>query len=137
MRLASVPHNDIVRSAIDGRGGFVFSTGGDGFGAALAWAAGAVGAALDAQVRLAEQDWPDSTPVRVRMGLHIREVDEPDGDYFDADVNRAARLMSAAHGGQVVCSAGTADLVGAALPEGVALMDLGEHRTGHQDLTTA
>jgi predicted ATPase/class 3 adenylate cyclase len=128
MRQALVHHDDIVLSAIGGRGGFVFSTGGDGFGAAFARAGDAVGAALDAQARLAEQDWPDSTPVRVRMGLHTGEVDERDGDYFGTEVNRAARLMGAAHGGQVVCSAATADLVGAALPDGVGLVDLGEHR---------
>jgi predicted ATPase/class 3 adenylate cyclase len=128
MRQALVRHDGIVRAAIGGRGGFVFSTGGDGFGAAFARAADAVGAALDAQARLAEEEWPDSTPVRVRMGLHTGEVDEREGDYFGTEVNRGARLMGAAHGGQVVCSAATADLVGAALPEGVGLVDLGEHR---------
>jgi predicted ATPase len=62
------------------------------------------------------------------MGLHTGEVDERGGDYFGAEVNRTARLMGVAHGGQVVCSSATADLVGGALPEGLGLLDLGEHR---------
>jgi predicted ATPase len=128
MRQALLRHDSIARSAIEDRGGFVFSTGGDGFGAAFSRAGEAVGAALDAEARLAGEGWPASTPVRVRMGLHTGEVEERGGDYFGVEVNRAARLMGVAHGGQVVCSSATAGLVGIALPEGVGLVDLGEHR---------
>jgi class 3 adenylate cyclase len=61
------------------------------------------------------------------MGLHTGEADERHGDYFGSAVNRAARLMSLAYGGQVVASAATADVVADTLPAGVKLVDLGEH----------
>src|SRR3979411_127952 len=65
---------------------------------------------------------------RVRMGLHTGASELRDGDYFGAVLNRAARIMSAAHGGQVLLSAATADLVQGHLPEGVTLREMGEHR---------
>src|SRR4029077_526955 len=64
------------------------------------------------------------TPILVRMGLHTGEAELRDGDYFGTAVNRAARLMAVGHGGQVLCSSATAELVG----DVVALRDLGEHR---------
>ena len=93
--------------------GYVFSTGGDGFGVAFARAGDALAAASDAQAALAAEAWPDGAPIRVRMGLHTGEVEERGGDYFGPAVNRAARLMAAAHGGQMVCSAVTAGLADA------------------------
>jgi predicted ATPase len=62
------------------------------------------------------------------MGVHTGEADERDGDYFGAEVTRAARLMAIAHGGQIVCSPATADLVGGHLPAGMSLADVGVHR---------
>lgn len=124
MRAALERHDSILRSAIDGHDGYVFSTGGDGLAAAFARAGDALQAAVDAQVALADEAWPDSAPLRVRMGLHTGEVEEREGDYFGTAVNRAARLMAAAHGRQVVCSGVTASLAGGAS----VLMDLGEHR---------
>jgi predicted ATPase len=88
----------------------------------------AVAAALAAQRGLAAQEWPDEVALPVRMGLHTGEADEREGDYFGPDVNRAARLMAVAHGGQIVCSQATADLLGGHLPAGVSLTDLGLHR---------
>jgi class 3 adenylate cyclase len=67
----------------------------------------------------------ETEPLRVRMGLHTAETEVRDGDYFGSEVNRAARLMSIAHGGQIVVSASTASLVEAG---GIDLRDLGEHR---------
>jgi predicted ATPase/class 3 adenylate cyclase len=128
MRSALAVHDRIVRQALESAGGLVFSTGGDGFGAAFSRAGEAAAAALAAQRALADQDWPDDLRLRVRMGLHTGEADERDGDYFGPDVNRAARLMALAHGGQIVCSQTTADLVGAHLPAGVSLADVGVHR---------
>jgi predicted ATPase len=124
MRLALARHDEILREAINAHEGFVFSTGGDGLAAAFARAGGALAAATAAQVALAAEPWPEGAALRVRMGLHTGEVEERAGDYFGADVNRAARLMATAHGGQVVCSEVTAGLTSGA----VTLVDLGEHR---------
>jgi predicted ATPase/class 3 adenylate cyclase len=128
MRAALAVHDRIVRKALESAAGLVFSTGGDGFGAAFSRAGEAVAAALAAQRALADQEWPEAAVLRVRMGLHTGEADERGGDYFGPEVNRAARLMAIAHGGQIVCSPATADLVGGHLPAGVALVDVGAHR---------
>jgi predicted ATPase/class 3 adenylate cyclase len=122
MRTAVARHDEIVRGAIEAHGGYVFATGGDGFGAAFGRANEALAAAADAQAALAAEAWPDGAVLRVRMGLHTGEVDERGGDYFGPAVNRAARIMSAGHGGQVLVSATTAALVGVD-----GLVDLGEH----------
>jgi class 3 adenylate cyclase len=131
MGAALVRHDKIVRGAIDGRAGYVFSTGGDGFAAAFSRAGDAVGAASEAQRVLSAESWPDETPMRVRMGLHTGEVAEREGDYFGTAVNQAARLMTLGHGGQVLCSAATAELVRTS----VLLRDLGEYHL--RDLTGA
>ncbi len=124
MRTALECHDGILRSAIEKREGFVFSTGGDGFSAAFSRARDALQAAVDAQGALASALWPEGAALRVRMGLHTGEVEERDGDYFGAEVNRAARLTAIAHGGQVLCSEVTASLAGG----NTTLLDLGEHR---------
>jgi predicted ATPase len=128
MRSALAVHDQIVRGALESEGGLVFATGGDGFGAAFSRAGTAVAAALAAQRGLAGQKWPEGISVRVRVGLHTGEADERSGDYFGPEVNRAARLMAIAHGGQIVCSSATADLVGSHLPAGASLVDAGVHR---------
>ena len=96
-------HDQILRSVIEGRSGYVFSTAGDSFAAAFGAVADAVGAARTMQERLAAADWPGPA-LRVRMGLHSGSAEERDGDYFGPDVNLAARIESAAHGGQVLMS---------------------------------
>ena len=123
MRVALARHDDIVTKAIAGAGGHVFSTGGDGFGAVFERVGNAVAAALAAQRTLRTEPWPEHVELRVRMGMHTGEVDEREGDYFGAAVNRAARLMGAAHGGQVVMSALSAELLDDSV--GVELIDLG------------
>jgi predicted ATPase/class 3 adenylate cyclase len=133
MREALARHDEVLRSAVESAGGFVFSTGGDGFAAAFGRAGDAAGAAVAAQRGLTSMEWPAGLALRVRMGLHTGEAQERDGDYFGPALNRAARMMAAAHGGQIVCSRGTADLIRDALPDEVALVDLGEHRL--RDLT--
>jgi predicted ATPase/class 3 adenylate cyclase len=126
MRVALSRHDEILRSAIEAAEGYVFSTGGDGFGVAFSSAANALDAALDAQRRLSAEAWPDGSAIRVRMGIHTGETDERDGDYFGPPVNRAARLMGAAHGGQIVLSALTAGVVGDG--SDIDLIDLGPCR---------
>ena len=117
-------HDTIVRSVIEAAGGYVFSTGGDGFAAAFARAGDAIRAAVEAQRVLSGDGSIEAAPLRVRMGLHTGEADERDGNYFGPVINRAARLMASANGGQVVMSRATADLVG----DRFELVDLGEHR---------
>jgi predicted ATPase len=127
MGVAIERHDELVRSAFEGHNGYVFSTGGDGFAVAFARAGDAIAAAVEAQSALAGETWPSGTVIEVRMGLHTGEVSERDGDYFGSAVNRTARLMALAHGGQVVASGVTADVVADALPPEVKLVDLGEH----------
>lgn len=129
MRVALPRHDQILRQAISEHRGVLFSTGGDGFAAAFPRAADALGAAIEAQLQLAVETWPDETTLRVRMGVHTGAADERGGDYFGTEVNRAARLMAVAHGGQVVCSAVSVSLApGHLLPAGASYRDLGEHR---------
>jgi predicted ATPase/class 3 adenylate cyclase len=128
MRAALARHDVILREAVETHEGEVVKGTGDGVHAVFATADGAVGAAIAAQVALVAEDWPVSESLRVRMGLHTGVAELREGDYYGGAVNRAARLMAIAHGGQVVCSQATADLVRDALAEGVSLVDLGEHR---------
>jgi predicted ATPase/class 3 adenylate cyclase len=124
MREAVSRHDELLRTSVVEHGGRIFSTAGDGVAAVFAGAEAAGRAAETARDRLQAEGWPTVEPVRVRMGIHSGEAEERDGDYFGSAVNRAARLMAVGHGGQVLCSATTAELV-----EGkVALLDLGEHR---------
>ncbi len=128
MEVALERHDEILRSAISSFGGYVFSTAGDAFAAAFGRVGEAVECALTAQEVLGAEPWPDVTPIGVRMGLHTGEAQERDGDYFGSALNRAARLMSAGHGGQVLVSDAAAGLVGRD-----DLMDLGFH--GLKDLS--
>jgi predicted ATPase/class 3 adenylate cyclase/DNA-binding CsgD family transcriptional regulator len=115
-------HDGIVRGTIESHGGYVFATGGDGFCAAFSTAPNAAEVAAEIQQKLLAE--PDAVPFRVRIGLHTGEATERDRNYFGTEVNRAARLMSAAHGGQIVVSDTTAVL----LRNRVALRPLGDHR---------
>ncbi len=121
-------HAAIVRRATAEGGGVQVSTGGDSFFLAFPTPAGAVRAAVAAQRGLATHDWSPGPPVRVRMGLHTGEGVLGGDDYVGIDVNRAARIADAAHGGQVILSDATRGLVEHSLPEGTSLRDLGEHR---------
>jgi len=124
MQVAVARHDELLRSAIEGHDGVVFSTSGDGMAAAFQAASSAVAGALEAQRNLREEEWPPEAPIRVRMGLHTGEAQQREGDYFGTPLNRTARLMEVGHGGEVLCSAATAALVEAEVP----LIDLGEHR---------
>ncbi|HYL53195.1 MAG TPA: LuxR C-terminal-related transcriptional regulator [Acidimicrobiia bacterium] len=114
-------HDAIVRGAIEGHGGYVFAMGGDSFSAAFSTVDDAAAAAIEAQEQLR-----DDTTVHfaVRMALHTGAASERDRNYYGAEVNRAARLMSLAHGGQVLVSDATEVL----LRNNVHLRPLGEHR---------
>ncbi len=121
-------HDRLLRSTIEDAGGYVFKTVGDAFCAAFSTAHAAVRAACAAQRALSAETWPVSRPILVRMGLHTGACEERDRDYFGPVVNRAARLEAAAHGGQVLVSGATAELLAGSLPDGIGLHDLGQHR---------
>jgi predicted ATPase len=125
MAVALARHDELLRDVIGGRGGYVFSTAGDAFAATFSTAVDAVDAAMEAQRALRTERWPEAVSLTVRMGLHSGVSHERDGDYFGPVVNRTARLMTAAHGGQVVASAATI----AQLPrDRFRVGDLGRHR---------
>ena len=127
MKAALARHDEIVRDAIEGHGGSVVKTTGDGFHAAFATAHEAIDAAVAGQLALGREPWGATGSLRVRMGIHSGPAELRDGDYYGTAVNRAARLMSVAHGGQVVVSHATEELVRDALVSELGLVDLGEH----------
>jgi len=133
MKGAVRKHGEILQSAIEAHDGHVFKTVGDAFCAAFHNVADAIAASLDAQQRLAAEDWTGVDGLKVRMAIHTGNTDERDGDYFGPAVNRVARLLAIGHGGQVLVSGASADLSQGELPPGAALRDLGEHRL--KDLT--
>jgi predicted ATPase/class 3 adenylate cyclase len=128
MQAALTRHDKLLRWAIEEHGGYVFKTVGDAFCAAFPTGPDALEAALDTQRRLLSSEWEQTGPLKVRMAMHTGAAEERDGDYFGPPVNRVARLLSAAHGGQVLLSLPTQELVRDQLPGGTSLRDLGEHR---------
>ena len=121
-------HRRIVRQALTAHGGHEVRTEGDAFFVAFERAGHAVGAAVAAQRGLAAHAWPSGVAVRVRMGVHTGEPRVVGGDYVGMDVHLAARICSAAHGGQVVVSEATQRALSGATVEELGLRDLGEHR---------
>jgi class 3 adenylate cyclase len=119
-------HQRVLRDAINSYGGCEVGTQGDAFFVAFARARDAMAAAVAAQRGLATTRWPPGVEVRVRMGLHTGEAAVRGTTYVGLDVHRAARICSAAHGGQVLVSSATRELVAGATPnEEVMLRDLG------------
>jgi predicted ATPase len=114
MRAALLTHDEVLRTAIEAHGGFLFSHTGDGVVAAFASPMSAVNAAIDAQREL---------QLPVRMGIATGEAELRDGDYFGTVLNRAARVMAAGHGGQILIADSTAGLL-----SGVDLVSLGPRR---------
>jgi len=121
-------HNRILRGAIRAAGGLDLRTEGDAFFAVFRSAPAAVTAAAEAQRALASHPWPPDATVRVRMGMHTGEGTIGGDDYVGLDVHRAARIAATGHGGQVLLSSTTAQLVRHGLGDGLALRDLGPHR---------
>ena len=121
-------HQRLLRAAFKEHDGREVHTEGDGFFVAFARARDAIAAAVGAQRALASQRWPEGVDVRVRMGVHTGEAEVQQNDYVGLDVHRAARICAAGHGGQVLISSSTRELVVDELPGDVALRDLGEHR---------
>lgn len=114
MGAALAAHDEVLRVAVAEHGGWLFKHTGDGICAAFSSARSAVAAAVAAQRLVA---------LPVRMGVHTGEAEPRGEDYFGPALNRAARVMAAGHGGQILVTA-----TSGALAEGVELRDLGEHR---------
>ena len=132
MKLALARHDEVAARAVDEHGGHLFKHTGDGMCAAFSSADAAVAAAVGTQLALGREQWPDQLRIRVRMGIHTGPAEPVGDDYFGASLNRCARVMSCAHGGQTLCTAATREML--SLIESrdpgvaVALRDLGTHR---------
>ena len=142
MRVALKHHDSLLRHAVEANGGYVFKTIGDACCAAFSTAREALNAAIAAQIALNPQRPASrgksatlkahpSTPnhhLKVRMALHTGVADETGGDYLGATLSRVARMLPAGHGGQVLISLATEELLRDSLPADVRLKDLGLHR---------
>jgi predicted ATPase/class 3 adenylate cyclase len=128
MKVAVSRHDAILRAVVEAHLGFVVKTTGDGLLAAFGTAHAALAAAVQAQRSLLAETWSEIGSLRVRMGLHTGPAEEREGDYFGPVVNRAARLMAAGHGGQILLSQATLELVRDQVVPGISLRDLGEQR---------
>ncbi len=120
-------HRRILREATEARGGREMDTQGDSFFFAFARANAALGAAVVAQRALAQHDWPEGGEVRVRMGLHTGEPAVDADNYVGLGVHRAARIGAVGHGGQVLLSNATRELVEDEVG-GVSIRELGSYR---------
>ena len=119
-------HRQLLRESLGDKGGTEVDTQGDAFFYSFPRARDAVAGAVAAQRALSTHEWPEGSEVRVRMGLHTGEPSIGDEGYLGLDVVRAARICSAGHGGQVLLSETTRALLGNELPDGVAIVDLGQ-----------
>ncbi|MGH2348753.1 MAG: adenylate/guanylate cyclase domain-containing protein, partial [bacterium] len=118
----------LLREAFAEFGGQQVDLEGDGFFAVFSRASDAVQGAVVAQRAVIAHQWPEGAAVRVRMALHTGEPAAVDGGYVGIDVHRAARICAAGHGGQILLSQTTRELLGDALPANMELRDLGTHR---------
>jgi predicted ATPase/class 3 adenylate cyclase len=128
MKAAMERHDAILRDAVERAGGRVVNSTGDGLMAVFPSAPDGVKGCLEAQRALQAEAWGETGPLRVRMGIHAGEAQARAGDFFGPPVNRAARIMAAAHGGQVLLSELAAELAEEGLPAQAGLRDLGDHR---------
>lgn len=132
MKLALARHDEVAARAVGENSGRLFKHTGDGMCAAFSTADAAVAAAVETQLALGREPWPGGIQIRVRIGIHTGLADPVGDDYFGPSLNRCARVMSCAHGGQTVCTAATREMLSAtALRDSgpaIGLRDLGAHR---------
>ena len=121
-------HHRLLRVAFQDTGGQEVDTQGDAFFVAFSRARDALSAAVAGQRALKAHRWPPGAVVNVRMGLHTGEPLSVESDYVGIDVHRAARICAAGHGGQILVSQATRELVEGDLPADLTLRDLGHHR---------
>jgi class 3 adenylate cyclase len=128
MAEVSARYNCMVGEQVEVAGGRVFKTVGEAFRAVFADSSAALASAVAIQRAAGTERWPPGLPVRVRVALHSGACVERDGDYFGPVVNRAAGLLAAGHGGQVLVSGATCELLAGRLHGGIGLRDLGGHQ---------
>ena len=128
MRRAFTRQEAILRETATAHGGYVYKMIGDAFQIAFGTALDALNAAIQAQRQLQTEHWGEAGPLRIRMALHTGVTEEREDDYVGPILNRLGRLLSNSHGGQILVSQATHELVYEWLPEGVDLHDLGQHR---------
>ena len=128
MPLLMARHDAISRAAVERNRGTIVKMTGDGVHAAFDRPVDALIATLEIQKQLSQTQAADGLPLALRCGLHAGVDERRDGDFYGRAVNRAARIMCAAHGGQMLMSKVVADQVGGMLPDGAALRDLGTVR---------
>lgn len=129
MNSAVARHYGILRQAIQANHGHIVKTTGDGCHAAFERAVDAIRTTIQAQYefQISESLENPEVSIHVRMGVHTGEAELREGDYYGQALNRAARIMSAGSGGQILLSEVTAQVAGEHLPADVSLLDLGEH----------
>jgi predicted ATPase/class 3 adenylate cyclase len=125
MQVALARHDALARTAVDDHGGTVVKMTGDGMCAVFADPRAAIDATLAFLRGLATPDGEDGLSLRARCGIHVGAAQRRDDDFFGPTVNRAARIMNAAHGGQVLVTQAVVDLVRGRLPDHMGLRDLG------------
>ncbi len=128
MAIALARHDELLRQAVEANAGRIFKTAGDAVYAAFSRPQAGLAAALAGQRALIGEAWQETGPLRARMALHTGIADACDGDYFGPPLSRLGRLISAGHGGQILVSAATYELIRDSLPDSVSLRDLGEQR---------
>jgi predicted ATPase/class 3 adenylate cyclase len=128
MRTALARHDALLEEAITAAGGVVVKSTGDGMLAVFAYAADALTATINSQRALLQEAWDTVEPLRVRMALHTGVAEERVGDYFGPPLNRLARLLAAGHGGQVLLSRASWELLADHLLPDVELRDLAVHQ---------
>src|SRR5215207_7025779 len=130
MAEALVRHDELIADAVEARGGSLIKSMGDGDSTVSVFdsAPAAVEAALAANRTLAAEEWPPGIGIAARWGIHTGEAERHNAGYFGPSVMLAARVRSAADGGEILLSAVTSELVASHLPEGCSLVDLGPHR---------
>ncbi len=127
MQEAVAAHDSVMREAASRHGGEVFKTAGDAFFVSFRRPSDAAMAACEAQAALAAQAWPEIGPLKVRAAIHVGTAEQRGGDYFGPALNRCARLLALAHGGQVLVTASVAELLASEREVRAPLRRLGEY----------
>ena len=120
-------HRRIVRAAVEHAGGIEHGTEGDSFFLTFDSPTAALAAAVEAQRAIETHEWPDGLRLRIRMGVHLGEVQADGDDLVGMSIHHAARIVAAAYGGQILLTEAVREMV-RELPEGVEIRPLGTHR---------